>query len=923
MLGQLRTQQEPVCTEHHALGVMQKSLERSVRIPRSKCLLLRMRRDRYASATTRMAHITHLIERCESIATCKSRTHRNVDGCQKCPVIFLKNEAMIRAIDRGNNLPVIVTIDYEMKLLQEEFSKQSVYMHELEETMQSLRIVMAEKLTFDMQAWYTCRMAYRKATYQHERATRSLYYFRIRKLVRMKKQLDYLNYKIPSDEELAAFEYTYSDLPTEASEYRRKLAMRKRYIENKYSRPMWEKLVKLYAFHQETLRKEANAREIARRKEQRIREEKRRRKMLKIADDQDDSEDAIKARLLEKMRLMENRRYICHYVDCHKREFKSQRRLDIHLNQHLRQRRERQKILEMHARNKQRREEEERVFLGRLKALRLLKCNLEAAHSMEEHHGPGRLKFLEYVSAPIAQLDNSDRLSEDIIEEEHHIMHADHEYGDIDQEAHDVGDWHGDGGAVLPDGESEVAAEDPAGRHIGNVVDRNALVSEQSEVEDIDDELDPFYDSDKAITFGATNNSMSNIDIFDDEFMNAMDRELFKRPGSSDDEEDLAHQYSMAEVIASHDYDDLLFSNEKQAFSDEIGFSPHEELFDEDDSSAEFSSSAVDSDRKIEDEDSILVNTVTDGLDAVELPRQIEDQSTESPPPDNILVKSTGLAPLKQRPPAADSSQQRKEIGQTACDMNSMDRNLSFADRFKKNKIAIPSSQSELRVSYIPSDATVEVRDRFAWMRQQYHIGLVFDNIRVPMKHLELLSKHPDVECPYRIPLVAPLVRMGTLDSNEVVFTTKGAIKKEGRVAKQHVVIYVPLHTEYKDQRKSALNKDQSLLSQSMNERSIRSCGIDRSASVREIDIDNPVLCSPAETIVDNHTIWGTYLVSVAGVRKVPTITSGYTQTLFSGDLLCIGVRWRGPETLSAVEASSAVMVYRVRCSADTNKDNL
>ena len=940
VIKQLKTQQEEICAEHEALTLMQKSLERSMLIPKSKCMTLRMRREKFAIAVARRDELAHLIRRCASINTCKSRTHMNAEGCMRCPVIFIKNEPMIRAIDRGNGLPVTVHIDHEMSMLEEEYAKQCDCTEDMQATMHALRVVMEKKLIYDMQAWYACRMANRRARRQYERMQWSLYYYRIRKLSRMKRRLDYLHYHNPSEEDLEAFEYTYSDLQSESAEYRRMLAIKKRYIVGKYAPMVWEKLIKLYATRKEILRREANERELARRRELRQRQEKKRRKMLKLAEDEDDSEEAIKARLLEKVRMMQNKRYICHYVDCHKREFKSQQRLDIHLSQHRRQQLELKKIRDMHARNKKRREEEERVFLGRLTALRVLKSGLEASNSLEERTGPNKLKFLQAI------LSARDAAAEQAV-----VPTQNEGTSDDDQQIDIVSDKNlevegcdlktkGDleGGACVDNNYDECTevcdvAKEPEDSFALEMVSDEMVTApdgeflEFEENIDDDDELDPFYDINGTagadITYGATGSSLSKVDIFDEEFMAEMDAELMKPPpGQSDDDGDtIFDQYSMASIVLSCDYEDILPSRDKNVDAsgniDSICLSDRGDFYDEE-SNTEIVACA---DNAAENSAIIAPVEVLETAQTVENFVPVESGVSNSINEAESPRKPSGFATFKKRHQAilyeTAEQQQDDDSGKLVISSKSAP---TFADRFKKNRIEVSSSLSELRMPYIPKNMICEVQERFTWMRQQNHLGLVFDNMRAPLRHLELLSKHPDVECPYRIPLVPPLVRMGTLDSNEVVFTLSGSIKKEARVAKQHVVIYVPLHTEYKDPDKALLSKSRSHHMSTRSAQNAASC----STSFDENDGDEYAKTDGTSvTIVDNHTIWGTYLVSAGGVRKVPTVTSGFTQTMSSGDLLCIGVRWRGPETLTPVEASSAVMVYRVRCSADTDARNL
>jgi hypothetical protein len=133
--------------------------------------------------------------------------------------------------------------------------------------------------------------------------------------------------------------------------------------------------------------------------------------------------------------------------------------------------------------------------------------------------------------------------------------------------------------------------------------------------------------------------------------------------------------------------------------------------------------------------------------------------------------------------------------------------------------------------------------------------------------HLELLSKHGSVEVPVKFPLDKPTVRIGSFQYCELSFQCRGAVKREGMISKLHAIISVPV-------------------------------------SVTE---------SFKVTVLDNNSLWGTYVVSRHGARKVPTKLSAAV-ILEPGDLICFGVVKDGPESLDVTDAGKAVVVYRVRC---------
>jgi len=148
------------------------------------------------------------------------------------------------------------------------------------------------------------------------------------------------------------------------------------------------------------------------------------------------------------------------------------------------------------------------------------------------------------------------------------------------------------------------------------------------------------------------------------------------------------------------------------------------------------------------------------------------------------------------------------------------------------------------------------------------HLRLANAEFNSSTYHLEIVSVSGDVQAASIICLDKALIRIGTLPSLECTVLATGAVKRDAQIAKVHCIIYCPLDS----------------------------------------DADAGIF------IVDNNSRYGTYIVSEkAGATKVSTIVTEGTP-LVPGNLLCIGVRRNGGETLSAVEASGACIVYRVHC---------
>jgi len=151
-----------------------------------------------------------------------------------------------------------------------------------------------------------------------------------------------------------------------------------------------------------------------------------------------------------------------------------------------------------------------------------------------------------------------------------------------------------------------------------------------------------------------------------------------------------------------------------------------------------------------------------------------------------------------------------------------------------------------------------------------FHLRLANAELNTSTYHLEIVSMSGDVQAAERVCLDKALVRIGTLPSLECSVLATGAVKRDAQLAKVHCMIYCPFTQ----------------------------------------DADAGIV------VVDNHTRYGTYIVSerAGGARKVGVVVTDGTP-LVPGDVLCIGVRRNGGDVLTAIEASAAAIVYRVRCS--------
>ena len=202
-----------------------------------------------------------------------------------------------------------------------------------------------------------------------------------------------------------------------------------------------------------------------------------------------------------------------------------------------------------------------------------------------------------------------------------------------------------------------------------------------------------------------------------------------------------------------------------------------------------------------------------------------------------------------------------------------------------------------------------------AWLNMP-QLTVLSESVQSNLKvYLEVVSKveSVDISSP-KFVLDKHVFRIGTLPSCD--YTMKctdsgGDIRQVRRVSRIHCLLYVPLILQtYSSTHRHAVV---ATAGAGHGEALPRTHVPDRGLSVHTSTDDyDEVEAQRHVTIVDNHSAWGTYVVSLNGVRKVPTnIQKGLP--LLPGDLICIGVVRNGPPTMSPIDANKALVVFRVR----------
>lgn len=258
------------------------------------------------------------------------------------------------------------------------------------------------------------------------------------------------------------------------------------------------------------------------------------------------------------------------------------------------------------------------------------------------------------------------------------------------------------------------------------------------------------------------------------------------------------------------------------------------------------------------------------------------------------VVRATGFAKRKNLPSGGQYELSSPPHSQTG----------SFSEPHHTEELYSTSTSSVLLHTFSPTKTKTSAQDvalyqqstssvhKWAAMKHDYTLHGMLNDC---MFSLELVSKQGDVSVAQRVPLDRPLIRIGTHPSCECVVTFVGSnsnhARKDPKVAKIHCLLYCPTH------KGSTFNTV-------TTQEEMDTYG----GTAKAIALANAQL-----TIVDNTSVYGTYVVSAHGTRKVPTkITAGTVLT--SGMLVCIGVCKDGPGEISATIANQACLVYRVRC---------
>lgn len=338
---------------------MQAYLKRSVRVPASMILLMKMKKGRYRMEEEHLEVIRKLIAMCEYVAVCDSINHMRARGCPKCGVVHMGSSTnlaqYIRCADRKTGAERLIKLNFELEQLRGEEREQVEKLTQLAASVEVSKVAVFDKLLRHFQMWWPSKLAINICRHHEMRTDWSRFYYRIRRLVRMKREVD----SVPIDEvDMEQLSYKYADLKRELEDYVNvKLNVRVN-SSLKVARVFLAKLrAAVGRARQRQWRHEERQRLLALERE-RLAEKRVKEKEMRM--------------LCKRLEIMEKekKKWLCVRPECHHRRFLSRDRFETHMSHHAKADAERKGQLAALSEIKGERESMAKSMLARIAASR-------------------------------------------------------------------------------------------------------------------------------------------------------------------------------------------------------------------------------------------------------------------------------------------------------------------------------------------------------------------------------------------------------------------------------------------------------------------------------------------------------------------------------------------------------------------------
>jgi hypothetical protein len=153
----------------------------------------------------------------------KSLQHYHPKGCSACGVIFIGGSlegavAYIKSLSRDTGVATLVTLDFELETLAAEEEIQVSLLSKVTEELVTFETFLYSKLIISLQNLWRLVLCWKRTSRSYKRFQRSSFYYRIRRLLIMKKEMDILiKESKPIDREYCRVKYW--DVLQETVEY--------------------------------------------------------------------------------------------------------------------------------------------------------------------------------------------------------------------------------------------------------------------------------------------------------------------------------------------------------------------------------------------------------------------------------------------------------------------------------------------------------------------------------------------------------------------------------------------------------------------------------------------------------------------------------------------------------------------------------
>jgi hypothetical protein len=163
--------------------------------------------------------IQNTLAKVKSIPFCKSMQHNRPTGCPMCGLVQLggEREEYTKSISRENGVSTLVLVTHELEALAKEEEVQLGIYNEANDDLLAYKLDIFTKVVINIQTWYPAYSAKLQIDKEEMKRSKSLFYYRVRRLVFMKRYID--EWVGRENFDIASIYHTYSELRLEAEEY--------------------------------------------------------------------------------------------------------------------------------------------------------------------------------------------------------------------------------------------------------------------------------------------------------------------------------------------------------------------------------------------------------------------------------------------------------------------------------------------------------------------------------------------------------------------------------------------------------------------------------------------------------------------------------------------------------------------------------